>query len=110
MSSVPWDVNFVYKGGASGEGEEDNVSVVCMGEGIRLGGIFERLEQEGVSENRKEEGEGTCWMGVVGMLRLTNTRSVGEWWCSGTTAHLLVHQSQDDGGLNPPQDHHRTTC
>jgi hypothetical protein len=35
----------------------------------------------------------------------------GEWWCSGTTADLLVApKSQEVGGSNPPQDHCRTTC
>lgn len=42
-SSVPWDVNRAYKGEASRDGEEDKVSVVCMGEGVKLGSVFERL-------------------------------------------------------------------
>ena len=79
-SSVPWDVNWAYKGGASREGEEDNVSVVRMGEGVKLGGIFERLGREGVGEDGEEEGTGTRRTGVVGMLRFTNAGSVNLPW------------------------------
>ena len=43
MSSIPWDVNCAYKGGALQDGEEDKVPALCMGEGVELGGIFERL-------------------------------------------------------------------
>ena len=50
-SSVPWDVNWAYKGGASREGEEDKVSVVRMGEGVKLVGIFERIGLEWVGED-----------------------------------------------------------
>jgi hypothetical protein len=62
-SSDPWDVNCAYKGGASREGEEDNVSVVRMGEGVKLGGILERLGREGIGEDGEEEGTGTRRMG-----------------------------------------------
>jgi len=79
MLSVLWDVNCMYKGGALWEGKEDMVSVVCMGEGIKLGGIFERLGQEGVGEDG-EEGTGTPQMGVVGMLRFTNAGLVNLPW------------------------------
>ena len=51
-SSVPWDVNCAYKGGASREREEDKVSVVRMGEAVKLGGILERLGREGAGEDR----------------------------------------------------------
>ena len=75
-SSVPWDVNWAYKAGASREGEEDKVSSVRMGEAVKLGGIFERPGREGVGEDGEEEGTGTRRTGLVGILRLTNAGSV----------------------------------
>jgi hypothetical protein len=51
-----------------------------MGEGVKLGGIFERLGREGVGEDREEEGTGTRRMGVVGMLRFTNAGLVNFPW------------------------------
>ena len=44
-----------------------------MGEGVKLGGIFERLGREGVGDGGEEEG---TWMGVGGMLRFTNAGAV----------------------------------
>ena len=78
-SSIPWDVNCAYRGGASQEGEEDKVSVVRMGEDIKLGGIFERLGREGVGEDGEEEGTRTR-TGVVGMWRFTNAGPVSLPW------------------------------
>ena len=56
-SSVPWDVNCAFKGGVSREGEEDNVSVVCMGKSVKLGGIFEtRTRRVGEDGGKKVRG------------------------------------------------------
>ena len=62
-------MNCAYKGGASREGEEDNVSFVRMGNGVKFGGIFERLGREGVGEDGEEEGKGMHPVGIVGILR-----------------------------------------
>ena len=73
-------MNCTYKGEASQEGEEDDVSSVCMGEGIKFGGIFKRLRREGVGEDGEEEATGTCRTGVVEMLRLRNAGSLNLPW------------------------------
>ena len=69
-----------YKGGASREGDEDIVSFVRMAEGVKLGGIFERLGREGVDEDGEEEGTGTRRTGVVGILTFTNAGSLNLPW------------------------------
>ena len=51
-----------------------------MGDGVKLGGIFERLGREGVGEDGEEDGTGTRRTGVVGMLRFTNAGSVNLPW------------------------------
>lgn len=66
-------MNCAYKGGASREGEEDKVSVVRMGESLKLSGIVERLERKEVGEDGEEEGR---WTSVVGMCRFTKAGSV----------------------------------
>ena len=46
-------MNCAYKSEASREGEEDKVSVVRMGGGVKLGGIFKR--------RYGDASDGCCW-------------------------------------------------
>ena len=50
-SRVPCVLNCAYKGGASREGDDEMVSVVRIGEGVRFGGIFDMLGRDGVGED-----------------------------------------------------------
>ena len=73
-------MNRAYKGGGSREGEEGRVSAIRMGEGVKLGGIFEGIGREGVGEDGEEEGTGTRRTGVVGILTFTNAGSLNLLW------------------------------
>jgi hypothetical protein len=51
------------------------VSVVRIGDGVRLGGIFDRLSLDGVGEDG-DDGSGFRVGGATSMLRLANAGSL----------------------------------
>lgn len=68
-------MNCAYIGGVSRDGEEDIVSSVRIGDGVRLGGIFDKLGRDGVGEDG-DDGTGFRVGGATGMLRLANAGSL----------------------------------
>ena len=51
------------------------MSVVRIGDGVRLGGIFDKLGRDGVGEDG-DDGTGFRVGGATGMLRLANAGSL----------------------------------